>query len=175
MGKKNKRLPNLGNKIKSFKLNYKEINGHDKRQIMSTIEKHFKKDNGATVVLANTVKGKGFSNFESSKFTKDLNFYPYHSGVVSQKLYLDAINEILLKIKLFSKNKKIKMPMTKKSKGKQTSQLNKSLSLIQVYSEELYEFVKKNKKVLVLDADLTKDAGNSKVMLNIPKNFLNLE
>ena len=55
--------------------------------------------------MANTVKGKGFSNFESSKFTKDLNFYPYHSGVVSQKLYLDAINEILLKIKLFSKNK----------------------------------------------------------------------
>lgn len=169
--KKIKDYSNLGNKIKSFKLNYKEINGHDKKQIMSTIEKHFKKDNGATVVLANTVKGKGFSNFESSKFTKDLNFYPYHSGVVSNKLYLDAINEILLKIKLFSKNKKIKMPTTKKSEQIQTSQLNKNLSLIQVYSEELYEFVKKNKKVLVLDADLTKDAGSSKVMLNIPKKF----
>ena len=169
--KKIKDYSNLGNKIKSFKLNYQEINGHDKKQIMSTIEKHFKKDNGATVVLANTVKGKGFSNFESSKFTKDLNFYPYHSGVVSEKLYLDAINEILLKIKIFSKNKKIKIPITKNSKRIETKQLNKNLNLIQVYSEELYEFVKRNKKALVLDADLAKDAGSSKVMLNIPNKF----
>ena len=169
--KKIKDYSNFGNKIKSFKLNYQEINGHDKKKIMSTIEKHFKKNNGATVVLANTVKGKGFSYFESSKFTKDLNFYPYHSGVVSEKLYLNAINEILLKIKLFSKNKKIKIPITKKSKSIQTKQLNKNLNLIQVYSEELYQFVKRNKKALVLDADLTKDAGSSKVMMNIPNKF----
>jgi len=169
--KKIKDYSDLGDKIKSFKLNYQEINGHDKRQIMSTIQKHFKKNNGATVVLAKTIKGKGFSNFESSKFTKDLNFYPYHSGVVSEKLYLNSINEILLKIKLFSENKKIRTPITKKNRIKQTKRLNKNLNLIQVYSEELYKFVKRNKKVLVLDADLAKDAGSSKVMMKIPNKF----
>ncbi len=162
---------NLAEKIKSFKLNYREINGHDKKQIMKTIEKHFKKNDGATVVLANTIKGKGFSHFESTKFNKDLNFYPFHSGVVSEKLYLDAINEILFKIKSFSKKNKIEIPLTKKSKIRKIKQLDKKLNLIQIYSEELYKFVKRNKKVLVLDADLTKDAGSSKVMIKNPNKF----
>jgi len=162
---------NLAEKIKSFKLNYQEINGHDKKQIMKTIENHFKKNDGATVVLANTIKGKGFSQFESTNYNKDLNFYPFHSGVVSEKLYLDAINEILLKIKFFSKKNKTEIPITKKSKIRKTKQLDKNLNLIQIYSEELYKFVKRNKKILVLDADLTKDAGSSKVMMNIPNKF----
>ena len=169
--KKIKDYSNLRDKIKSFKLNYQEINGHNKKQIMSTINKHFIKNNGATVVLAKTIKGKGFSYFESSKFTKDLNFYPYHSGPVPQKLYLGAIDEILLKIKIFSRIKKINMPVTKKRKIIQKIQTHKNLNLIQAYSEELYKFVEKNTKSLVLDADLTKDAGNSKVMLKIPNKF----
>ena len=93
---------------------------------MSTINKHFIKNNGATVVLAKTIKGKGFSYFESSKFTKDLNFYPYHSGPVPQKLYLGAIDEILLKIKIFSRIKKINMPVTKKRKIIQKIQTHKN-------------------------------------------------
>lgn len=169
--KKIKDYSSLADKIKSFNLNYKEINGHNKKQIMFTIEKHFKKNKGATVVLANTVKGKGFSYFESSKFAKDLNFYPFHSGALPEKLYLDAINEILLKIKSFSKKKQIKTPIAKKSKIIKTKQFVKNLNLIHNYSEELYKFVKKSKKVLVLDADLTKDAGSSKIMINIPNKF----
>lgn len=169
--KKIKDYSDLGNKIRSFKLNYQEINGHDKKKIMLTIQKHFKKNNGATIVLAKTIKGKGFSDFESSKFSKDLNFYPYHSGVVSTKLYEKAINEILSKIKRFGKNKEITIPKTEKTKIIQKNKLSKKLSLIQVYSHELYRFVKKNKKALVLDADLTKDAGSSKVMTRFPNNF----
>ena len=169
--KKIKNYSDLGKKIKSFKLNYQEIDGHNKKQIMSTIQKHFKKNNGATVVLAKTVKGKGFSYFESLKFSKDLNFYPFHSGVVSERLYLNAINEILSKIRNFSKNKKIKNPVTKKRKIIQIKQLNKNLNLIHAYTEELYKFIKNNKKALVLDADLTKDAGSSKVMIKKPNKF----
>ena len=170
--KKVKDYSNIGNKIKSFNLNFKEINGHNKKQIFSTIEDHFKKKNGATVVLANTIKGKGFSFFESSNFNEDLKFYPFHSGALPEKLYLDAIDEILLKIKLFCNSKKITRPKTKKTKIINSKNLDrKNLNLVNVYSEELNKFVRRNKKILVLDADLAKDAGSSKVMMNSPNKF----
>ena len=92
--------------------------------------------------MAKTVKGKGFSDFESLKFSKDLKFYPFHSGAVPEKLYLNAINEILLKIKNFSKKKKIKNLITKKKKITQIKKSNKNLNLIQAYSEALYKLLK---------------------------------
>ena len=169
--KKVKDYSDLGKKIKSFKLNYKEINGHNKKQIMNVIKNHFEKKNGAMIVLARTVKGKGFSLLESSNFKKNLNFYPYHSGIISEELYYNSVKEILLKIRKFCSNKKIKLPITTLRKIKEKKLLNKNLNLVKVYSEELYKFTKNNKKALVLDADLTKDAGSSKVMLNCPDQF----
>ncbi len=169
--KKVKDYSDLGKKIKSFKLNYKEINGHNKKQIMNVIKNHFEKKNGATIVLARTVKGKGFSLLESSNFKKNLNFYPYHSGIISEELYYNSVKEILLKIRKFCSSKKIKLPITTLRKIKEKKLLNKNLNLVKVYSEELYKFTKNNKKTLVLDADLTKDAGSSKVMLNSPDQF----
>ena len=69
-----KNYSKLKNKIKSFNLNFKEINGHNKLQIFKSIEGHFKKNNGATIILANTIKGKGLSFAESNKFKKKYGF-----------------------------------------------------------------------------------------------------
>ena len=162
----------LKNKIKSFNLNYKEINGHNKSKIFQSIKEHFKKNNGATIILANTIKGKGFSITESRKFKKNMNFYPFHSGSLQENLYENATEEVLKEINNFCKLKKIKPPEVK-NYNLDINKLNyKTLSLIKVYSEELFKFVKKNKKAVVLDADLAKDAGSSEVMLNLPNQFL---
>ena len=48
----------------------------------------------------------------------------------------------------------------------------KTFNLVKAYSTVLYDFVKKNKKTIVLDADLTKDTGNFEVMLKLPKQFV---
>ena len=171
--KKVKDYSNLKKKIKSFKIDFREINGHDKKIIYKTISKHFEKNNGPTVILANTIKGKGFSFFESNKFKKNMNFYPYHSGKLPQNLYEKATDEILTKIKKFSYLKKIDPPKINSFKlNNKKIQNDKLFSLVQLYSKELLAFVKKNKKAIVLDADLTKDAGSSEVMLKLPKQFV---
>ncbi len=133
----------LRNKIKSFNLNFREINGHNKFQIFKSIDQHFKKNNGATVVLANTIKGKGISFTESKKFKKKMKFYPFHSGSLQENLYKNATDEILKEINNFCKLKKIKSPEVKKYKLDQKKLNYKSLNLINVYSEELSKFVKK--------------------------------
>ncbi|MBD1156613.1 hypothetical protein IDH10_00360 [Pelagibacterales bacterium SAG-MED20] len=163
----------LKKKIKSFKLNFKEVDGHNKKKLLNEIKYHFNKNNGATVVLANTIKGKGISYFESSNFKKSMKFYPFHSGSLSSDLYKKASDEIYNKIKKFCTLKKIECPKI------QTYQINnknlkryESFSLVKAYSEELLKFVKRNRKSIVLDADLAKDAGSSEVMLKISKQFI---
>ena len=111
-----KNYSKLKDKIKSFNLNFREINGHNKFQIFKSINDHFNKQNGATVILANTIKGKGFSFIESSKFKKNMNFYPFHSGSLSEDLYLNATKEILEKIYKFCQLKKISYPRVKSYK-----------------------------------------------------------
>ena len=167
-----KNYSKLKNKIKSFNLNFKEINGHNKSQIFKSIESHFKKNNGATIILANTIKGKGFSFTEASNFNKQMNFYPFHSGSLSENLYAEATEEILNEIRKFCKLKKISPPIVKSYKLTKKKSNLESLSLVESYSKELLKFVKKNKKAIVLDADLTKDAGSSEVMLKLPKQFI---
>ena len=64
---------NLKDKIRSFKINFKEIDGHDKNKIYKSIKEHFEKNQGATVILAHTIKGKGFSAFESTNFKRNMD------------------------------------------------------------------------------------------------------
>jgi len=171
--KRVKDYSNLKFKIKSFKLNFKEINGHNKRQMYNTISNHFKKSNKATIVLANTIKGKGFSHFEGSKFNSNMRFYPYHSGSLNLDIYKKSINEILNKINNYCKSNRIDLPKIINSKIKINQKKDKkNFNLVTTYSDVLLKFVKKNKRTIVLDADLTKDSGNSKVMINLPKNFV---
>jgi len=163
----------LKNKVKSFKINFKEVNGHNKKEIYKSIKDHFKKNQGATVILANTIKGSGFSTFESTNFKKSMDFYPYHSGSLSSDLYEKSSVEMVKKIANFCKKKKITVPQIEIYKTKQIKKTNKKMfSLIKVYSEELLTFVKKNKKAIALDADLAKDAGSLEVMQKLPKQFI---
>ena len=163
----------LKNKVRSFKINFKEINGHNKKEIYKSIKNHFKKNQGATVILANTIKGSGFSAFESTNFKKNMDFYPYHSGSLSSDLYEKSSVEMVKKIVNFCKKKKITVPHIEIYETKQIKKTNdKMFSLVKVYSEELLTFVKKNKKAIALDADLAKDAGSLEVMQKLPKQFI---
>ena len=163
----------LRKKIKSFKINFRQIDGHSKHEIYTSIKKHFEKKQGATIFLANTIKGKGFSKFESINFKKDMNFYPYHSGSLPSDMYEMSSLEMIDKITHFCNKKKINVPKIEIYKRKNVKKLNdKMMSLVKEYSEELLIFAKKNKKVIALDADLAKDAGSLQVMLKLPRQFV---
>jgi len=163
----------LKDKIKSFKLNFAEVDGHDKKKLLNLISLHFKKKKGATVILANTIKGKGFKQFESTNFSSSMKFYPYHSGILSNHVYEKASNQIINKILKFCNLNKIKYPKFKNINLTEQNLINdKYLNLIKDYSDELLHFAKKNKKAIILDADLTKDAGSSEVMKKLSNQFV---
>ena len=53
------------NILKKLNFNIKKINGHNIKNILSVLKK-FKKSKKSTIIIANTIKGKGFKIFENN-------------------------------------------------------------------------------------------------------------
>lgn len=79
-------LDSLSEKLKSFNLEVLEIDGHDYNQIFDAIEKA-KKADIPTVILANTIKGKGVSFMENNA--------GWHGKAPKQEEYERAMQELL--------------------------------------------------------------------------------
>ncbi len=78
-------LKNLKNKFKSFGCNALEINGHDLGSIYDSIVK-FNLEDKPKVIVANTIKGKGFKKFENNN--------DWHHSVITKNIYKEILKEI---------------------------------------------------------------------------------
>ena len=78
-------LKNLSNKWLSFGWNVIEVNGHDIDELLDAFNKKFE-NTQPKLIIANTVKGKGFS------FSEDNN--EWHHRILTQKTYDEAIEEL---------------------------------------------------------------------------------
>lgn len=75
-------------KFLSFGWHVIEINGHDMREILSALDQADKVKGVPTVIVANTVKGKGVSFAE--------NVVGYHNGMLTEDTYRQALEELTL-------------------------------------------------------------------------------
>ncbi len=78
-------LGNLRNKLDSFGWDTEEINGHNIFELKNYFDK-IEKNEKPKALIANTIKGKGFSFSENNN--------AYHHSVITKKIYDSAIIEI---------------------------------------------------------------------------------
>lgn len=76
----------LRDKWESFGWNVIEINGHDMVQILTALDEADMEKGRPTVIIADTVKGKGVSFAE--------NVVGYHNGVLTEETYRQALEEL---------------------------------------------------------------------------------
>ena len=79
------RMFDLEKKLNSFNLHAESIDGHSINEIYETLKK-FKEIKKPCVLIANTIKGKGFSGFENDN--------AWHHKVLTKQIYEDALIEI---------------------------------------------------------------------------------
>ena len=77
---------NLNSKFRAYNWNVKQIDGHSFTQILSAL-KFDPNINKPTVIIANTIKGKGISFME--------NKIAWHSGIPTKEQFNKAIKEII--------------------------------------------------------------------------------
>jgi len=78
-------LKNLKNKFKSFGCEAVEIDGHDIKKIYEVLINK-KPNNKPKVIVANTIKGKGFKLFENNN--------SWHHSIITKSIYKEILKEL---------------------------------------------------------------------------------
>jgi transketolase len=79
-------IPCLDKKWSSFGWNVISVNGHDIEKILEAIEQAAAVKGRPSVIILDTVKGKGFSFAEGNP--------AYHNGIFTQEVYQQALKEL---------------------------------------------------------------------------------
>jgi transketolase len=79
-------IPNLEDKWKAFGWNVLSVNGHDIRAVLRALEQAAGMKGAPTVIIADTVKGKGISFAENNA--------AFHNGILSQEQFAAALAEL---------------------------------------------------------------------------------
>lgn len=76
----------LRDKWESMNWNVYEINGNDMQQVVETLEKASEYREKPSVIIANTIKGKGISFMENDN--------KWHQNIISEEQYMTALGEL---------------------------------------------------------------------------------
>ena len=79
-------IPDLEAKWKAFGWNVLTANGHDIQAVLDALEDAVSRKGAPTVIIANTIKGRGVSFAE--------NTAAFHNGIMNQKQYTAALAEL---------------------------------------------------------------------------------
>jgi len=79
-------IPSLEDKWRGFGWNVLNVDGHDVGAILDVLDRATAITNGPTVIIADTIKGKGVSFAE--------NTAAFHNGIMTQEQYDKALSEI---------------------------------------------------------------------------------
>ena len=79
-------IPNMEDKWRAFGWNVLSVNGHDVGAVLDVLDEAVKKKGAPTLIVAETVKGKGVCFAE--------NTAAFHNGVMTQEQYDKALFEI---------------------------------------------------------------------------------
>src|SRR5574338_863282 len=147
-------------KVKAFGWHVVRINGHDYNILKKTFDELKKVNDKPKMIIADTIKGRGVSFMEKplTETFRGKTLYKWHSGAPDDESYEKGLGELTEAINKLAERfgiEKIQIPENK-SEGKPITKLDKEF-VTEAYGEALVEIAKTNKKLVVLDGDLSAD------------------
>ncbi len=151
-------LGDIEAKFAAFGWNVARCNGHDFAALRDTINSS-RMAAKPTVIVADTVKGKGVPFMESTQFGPH-DFYRFHSGAPSAEDYKGAVDALQATLGTLS-GQSGAAPMAVESRPRTPAsptspQLHR---LIPAYADALLNAGKQNPNIVALDGDLVLDCG----------------
>ena len=151
---------NLGDKFKAFGFDTYEIDGHDMKQIVDTLDRIRMRKNGKPkCIFANTVKGKGVSFME--------NQCGWHGVAPNDEQYAQAMKELdaqLKKLEVRNQHKRME--------DKNMSEVKKATR--DGFGEEIVKLGKLDNDIYVVDVDIGKSCKTGEFRKQLPKQYLNV-
>ena len=165
-------LGDLSAKFSAFGWQVYCCDGHDLADFSLQLNSA-KTDHEPSVIIADTIKGKGASLMESTKLASD-GLYAYHSGAPSDEDYQAALNDLVEKVQQQAREVNFGviefLSVVNKSNAVSTSDLPHRL--IKSYERTLCEVAAKDDRIVVLDGDLLVDCGLLSFSKQFPERFI---
>jgi transketolase len=168
-------IEDIVKKVEAFGWYVVRINGHDYNTLKKTFNNLKKITDKPKMIIADTIKGRGVSFMERplTETFQGKTLYKWHSGAPDDESYIkglrelsDKINELANKLKIG----KIEIPVNEEE-GKAITKLTKEF-VTEAYGEALVEIAKTNKKLIVLDGDLSADCKLRNFEKTYPDRFI---
>ncbi len=167
-------LGDLPAKLQSFGWHVQRCDGHDLSALATALEECKSTLDQPSVIVADTIKGRGVSFFEPSAMGPDEWRYMFHSGAPSDEDYAKAAQELVANINgqlaeigtaaLSLESFETRAPA---APGPEQPQ-----RLVAAYSEALLEIAEHDPSVVALDADLILDTGLIPFRERFPDRFI---
>ena len=165
-------LGDLEKKFSAFGWHVQRCNGHDHSQISSALDNARRATDRPSVIIADTLKGKGVSFMEGSAMPPDDQMYHFHSGAPDVEQYSAAHSELLEEA-----NRQIRAlgeePLVLETVAREPSRPRSGTErFIPVYAKALVEQGERRKDLIALDADLVLDCGLIPFRDRFPERFV---
>jgi transketolase len=162
-------------KVEAFGWHIVRINGHDYNVLKKTFDDLKKVTDKPKMIIADTIKGRGVSFMEKplTETFQGKTLYKWHSGAPDDESYEKGLAELIETINNLSDKlgiDKIQIPENK-SEGKPITKLDKEF-VTEAYGEALLEIAKTNKKLVLLDGDLSADCKLRNFEKTYPDRFI---
>ena len=165
-------LGDLEAKFRVFGWHVERCDGHDMRQIDRALTVARETRDRPSVIIADTVKGKGVSFMEGSSMPLDDQMYHFHSGAQSSEEYTSAHNELVRdanrQLEALDaaplRLETVERPPARPRSGTQR--------FVPVYAKALVAQAERHPDLHVLDADLVLDRGLIPFRERFPERFL---
>jgi len=170
-------MPSIEEKLSSFGWKVFKVNGHDIKKLIKIFSSLNYQNKTPKAIILKTIKGKGVSFMEHTKtFKKKGKLYNWHDKVPDEKKFKVALKEVQERIKKLTKDIKTTkrfFPEIETYFKKEKINFAKE-SVVEGFSRALVKLGKKNKNIVVLDADLAGPCGLKPFEKKYPKRFIEM-
>jgi transketolase len=166
-------LGDIEGKFQAFGWHTQRVDGHNQESIGKALSNAKQNRLRPSAIILDTIKGAGVSFMMGTAFGEDMEFYPYHSGVLPKEEYSLAVKELANRIdQALERLGEPGLALVEKEPAN-VSRLTdrKTHNLVFSYSQALLNLGRERSDLVVLDADLVLDCGLAEFRKEFPERF----
>lgn len=151
-------LGDLEAKFAAFGWHVQSVDGHDIDALAAALDTA-RNDGRPSVIIANTIKGKGVSFMQGVAIDSDVERFKFHSGAPQAEDYTRAAQELIALINAGSDEQGVERVAFETIERPPAPAAAEAVRLFPAYTAALLDQAKVNPNIVALDADLVLDMG----------------
>ena len=169
-------LGDLERKFSAFGWHVQRIDGHSMDALGAALDAADSAADLPSIIIADTIKGRGVSFMEHTAMEKDQVFYKYHSGAPSKEDYLKGADEIWDRVvdgcATLGISDIAPLEVETGTASPAMAPANPPEKMIDTYSATLLACAEQDNRIVALNADLVLDTGLIPFSERFPERFI---